>query len=173
MFKVHEVSPFQSVHDWVHESHNVPRQQHFDEVVANIYSRQQNQCIGSHTDQNPLLGAESDILSLSMGAAGVFFWHPHPGSELLRGWNKKQADRHATERDEGKWGVSRCSQEICFWLHAHFSTIFITVACLTVRLQNSRRCSVSTRPAKKPERFSIRQGTCGTLTIECRWRTGQ
>ena len=56
VFKVHEVSPFQSVHDWVHESHNVPRQQHFDEVVANIYSRQQNQCIGPHADQSELLG---------------------------------------------------------------------------------------------------------------------
>ena len=73
LLKVHDVLPFQSVHDWVHESHNVPRQQHFDEVVASIYSRQQNQCIGAHTDQNPLLGETSDILSLSMGAAGVFF----------------------------------------------------------------------------------------------------
>ena len=56
MLKVREVLPFQSVHDWVHESHNVPRQQHFDEVVANIYDRQKNQCIEAHTDQHDLLG---------------------------------------------------------------------------------------------------------------------
>ena len=103
MFKVHEISPFKSVCAWVHDSHNVPRQQHFDEVVANIYSRQQNQCIGAHTDQSELLGKTSDILSLSMGAAGVFFWQPSPDGPLRR-WNKKEADRHATERGDGLWG---------------------------------------------------------------------
>ena len=73
MFKVHEAPPFQSVHDWVHESHNVPRQQHFDEVVANIYSRPADQYISAHTDQSHLLGETSDILSLTLGSAGVFF----------------------------------------------------------------------------------------------------
>ena len=38
-----------------------------------------------------------------MGAAGVFFWQPHPDG-VLKGWNRKQEARHATERGEGKWG---------------------------------------------------------------------
>ena len=103
MFKTDKVAPFKAVCDWLHDEHKVPRQEHFDEIVANIYSRPANQCIGAHTDQNPLLGETSDILSLSMGAAGVFFWHPSLTGQL-RGWNAKEAARHATERAAGLWG---------------------------------------------------------------------
>lgn len=103
MFNTDKVTPFKDVCDWLHDFHNVPRQEYFDEIVANVYSRQTNQYIGSHSDQNELLGATSNILSLSMGAAGVFFWHPSPSGEL-RGWLAKEAPRHQTERDAGLWG---------------------------------------------------------------------
>ena len=103
VFKTERVAPFKPVCDWLHDEHKVPRQEHFNEIVANIYSRPKNQSIGAHTDQNPLLGETSDILSLSMGAAGVFFWHPSLTGQL-RGWNAKEAARHATERAEGLWG---------------------------------------------------------------------
>ena len=103
VFKTVQVAPFKAVCDWLHDEHKVPRQEHFNEIVANIYSRPKNQSIGAHTDQNPLLGETSDILSLSMGAAGVFFWHPSLTGQL-RGWNKKEYDRHATEMAEGLWG---------------------------------------------------------------------
>ena len=63
VFKVPEVEPFQSVCDWVHDDHFVPRQQHFDEVVANIDDRQENQCIEAHTDQNDLLGDTNERCS--------------------------------------------------------------------------------------------------------------
>ena len=48
----------------------------FDEIVANIYSREKKQCAGAHTDQSRLLGETSDIVSVSLGAAGVFYWRP-------------------------------------------------------------------------------------------------
>ena len=51
----------------------VLRQDHFDEVVPNIYSPPADQYISAHTDQSHLLGATSDILSLTLGSAGVFF----------------------------------------------------------------------------------------------------
>ena len=51
----------------------VLRQDHFDEVVPNIYSRPADQYISAHTDQSHLLGETSDILSLTLGSAGVFF----------------------------------------------------------------------------------------------------
>ena len=73
VWKTDRAAPFKLVGDWVHAAHKVPRQEHFDEVVANVYSRQLDQYIGAHTDQNPLLGETSDILSLTLGSAGVFF----------------------------------------------------------------------------------------------------
>ena len=97
------VAPFQNVCDWLHDAHRVDRQDHFDTLVANIYSRAANQCIGAHTDQTELLGATSDIVSLSMGAAGLFYWRPSP-TGVLRGWNKKESHRHETERADGLWG---------------------------------------------------------------------
>ena len=103
VFKTVQVAPFKAVCDWLHDEHKVPRQEHFNEIVANIYSRPKNQSIGAHTDQNPLLGETSDILSLSMGAAGVFFWHPSQTGQL-RGWGKKELDRHAREREQGFHG---------------------------------------------------------------------
>ena len=103
VFKTERVAPFQNVCDWLHDAHRVDRQDHFDEVVANIYSRAANQCIGAHTDQTELLGETSDIVSLSMGAAGLFYWRPSPNGPL-RGWNRRESDRHETERAEGLWG---------------------------------------------------------------------
>ena len=50
----------------------VLRQDHFDEVVPNIYSPPADQYISAHTDQSHLLGETSDILSLTLGSAGVF-----------------------------------------------------------------------------------------------------
>ena len=51
----------------------VLRQDHFGEVVPNIYRRPADQYISAHTDQSHLLGETSDILSFTLGSAGVFF----------------------------------------------------------------------------------------------------
>ena len=56
LFKVSEWRHFQDVCDWLHQRHRVDWQDHFDEVVANIYSRAENECAGFHTDQSELLG---------------------------------------------------------------------------------------------------------------------
>ena len=130
VFKTERVAPFQNVCDWLHDAHRVDRQDHFDAVVANIYSRAANQCIGAHTDQTELLGETSDIVSLSMGAAGVFFWHPNPHGQL-RGAQSGWKRRHTDMKPKGTLvygGVSRCSQEICFYVLAHFRYISCTGA---------------------------------------------
>ena len=91
LFKTFEVKPFSDVCDWLHKTHKVDRQEYFDEIVANIYDRGLNQCAGFHTDQNPLLGETSNILSVSMGAPGVFYWRPNPDGKLRgagEGWTK-------------------------------------------------------------------------------------
>ena len=76
VFKTDKVAPFKAVCDWLHDAHRVVRKDHFDALVANIYSRAANQCAGVHTDQSELLGETSNIMSVSMGAAGVFDWRP-------------------------------------------------------------------------------------------------
>ena len=55
VFRTEHIEPFKHVCDWVHTAHKVPRQEHFDECVANIYSRQSDQCTHAHTDHNQLL----------------------------------------------------------------------------------------------------------------------
>mgnify|MGYP003322924966 CR=1 FL=1 len=104
-YKVSDAQPFSEVCDWVHERHNVDRLNYFDEIVANVYSRAANQCAGVHTDQSELLGETSNIMSVSMGAAGVFYWRPSADGPL-RGWNAKEAARHETERQVGLWGCT-------------------------------------------------------------------
>ena len=73
VFKAENLEHFKYVCEWVHTTYKVPRQDHFDEVVPNIYSRPADQYISAHTDQSHLLGETSDILSLTLGSAGVFF----------------------------------------------------------------------------------------------------
>ncbi|MDA8583631.1 hypothetical protein N9L68_05340 [bacterium] len=105
MFKTDEVAPSTQVCAWIHGDHRVPRQQWFDECVANIYSRASDQCTGAHTDQNPLVGGTSDIVSLTLGSAAVFFWQPNPNG-VLRHWAKKEAEIHARETEVGLWGCT-------------------------------------------------------------------
>ena len=106
LYKTKEIKPFADVCDWVNKIHKVDRKEYFDEIVANLYSRSENQYAGYHTDQSDLLGATSDILSLSMGAAGVFFWRPSPDGPLRsngEGW-AKEVYRHDAEKKAGLWG---------------------------------------------------------------------
>ena len=105
LFNCRDVQPFEGVCTWLHDALNVPREEQFDEVVANVYSREKDQYIGPHTDQNALLGETNEIISMSMGAAGVFYWQPHPEGRL-KGWYSKQEGRHAQERSDGKWGCT-------------------------------------------------------------------
>ena len=56
LFNCRDVQPFEGVCTWLHDALNVPREEQFDEVVANVYSREKDQYIGPHTDQNALLG---------------------------------------------------------------------------------------------------------------------
>jgi len=108
LWKTKDVKPFSAVSDWLHDEIKVERWLHFDEIVANIYDRGLNQCAGFHTDQNPLLGETSNILSVSMGAPGVFYWRPNPDGKLRgagEGWKKEQR-RHEAEQTAGLWGCT-------------------------------------------------------------------
>ena len=84
LWKVSDWKHFQDACDWLHNEHNVDWPDRFNEIVANVYSRPQNQCVAEHTDQSELLGATSNIVSVSLGAAGVFYWRPSPNGTLRR-----------------------------------------------------------------------------------------
>ena len=84
VWRVSDWKPFQDACDWLHNEHHVDWPDRFNEIVANVYSRPQNQCVAEHTDQSELLGATSNIVSVSLGAAGVFYWRPSPNGTLRR-----------------------------------------------------------------------------------------
>ena len=67
----------------------------FNEVVANEYSHEADESIPFHTDKNELLADSTEILSLSMGAPGVFCYEPntalHTESPMYKkGWNSRK-----------------------------------------------------------------------------------
>ena len=107
VWKVSEYQPFRAASDWLHQEHNVALPDRFDEIVANIYSREKKQCAGAHTDQSRLLGETSDIVSVSLGAAGVFYWRPSQNGKLwgANSGYSKPVYRRAAEQQAGLWGA--------------------------------------------------------------------
>ena len=172
VFKTDKVAPFKAVCEWLHDVHKVPRQEHFNEIVANIYSRPKNQSIGAHTDQNPLLGETSDILSLSMGAAGVFFWHPSQTGQL-RGWGKKELDRHAREREQGFHGCVPLLPGDLFLATGTFQKHLVHGALSYRDAANVYGVLSKWAPARMPEEFWSRRRTKNTLTTLFFRRTGR
>ena len=45
VWKVSEWEPFRAASDWLHQEHNVASPARFDEIVANIYSREKNSAL--------------------------------------------------------------------------------------------------------------------------------
>ena len=64
--------------------------------MANIYSRELNEYTLWHSDANPLLGADTEVVSLSLGAPGVYCFSPNTKSEhpltkdLGKTWTKQR-----------------------------------------------------------------------------------
>ena len=48
LFKIECTSPFKQATEWLHKSHKVPRQEHFNQCVANAYARQDDQSRQRH-----------------------------------------------------------------------------------------------------------------------------
>ena len=111
VWKVSEYKPFRAASDWLHQEHSIASPARFDEIVANIYSREKNECAGFHTDQSELLGETSNSVSVTLGAAGVFYWRPDPAG-LLRGRGESRHRGLPGNRVLVIGGVPPCSQEI-------------------------------------------------------------
>jgi hypothetical protein len=76
LFRLKDVPPLQTATSWLKEKCKAPPAQMFNEIVANVYSRNRNEAISWHTDKNCLLRKTTDIVSLSMGAPGIFCYQP-------------------------------------------------------------------------------------------------
>ena len=102
-FNIDRTVPFAEATEWAHSFHKVPRQWYFDQCVANVYDRNEDQYIPFHTDQNPLLGKTSDIVSLTMGAATAFCYGPRDDGSL-RQTGRLKLDRDQYARVNGLMG---------------------------------------------------------------------
>ena len=123
VLKTEGTAPLSWTSQWAHNILELPRPMHFDECVANVYDRQTDQHIPAHTDQSHLLGPTPVILSLTLGAAGVYFWKPNSRGKLQqRGRTSRVRDDLASE--QGLFGCApvlpgdlhlcngRCQQEL-------------------------------------------------------------
>jgi alkylated DNA repair dioxygenase AlkB len=76
LFHLKDVPPLETATSWLKDKCKAPPEQMFNEIVANDYSRNRNDAISWHTDKNCLLRKATDIVSLSMGAPGIFCYQP-------------------------------------------------------------------------------------------------
>ena len=90
---------------WVLALGHGSRVTEFNQVVANLYELDADDAIPSHTDKNNLLEDSTEILSLSMGAPGVFCYEPdikqHMASPFYElGWNMSRKKSQDAKRQK-------------------------------------------------------------------------
>ena len=78
---------------------NARSEHHFQQIIGNHYDRASNQSIHWHSDKSTLLSDNTDIVSVSLGCAGVFCYMPnekaqhsdfHQSLKLGRQWHKRR-----------------------------------------------------------------------------------
>ena len=79
---------------WLHCLYVPERQEHFNQVVANVYARQLDQNIRWHSDRNPLLAEDTDICYITLGPAKLLCFAPHDDCPF------RQAGRLLEDRKE-------------------------------------------------------------------------
>ena len=61
LFNIERTTPFKEATEWLHECHKVPRQEHFNQCVANVYDRQADQAIPRHSDKMTCWGRQGTL----------------------------------------------------------------------------------------------------------------
>ena len=75
LYRVADVPALKSFEDWVN-GHDVSHNYRVNEVLGNIYSREDDEHINWHDDTDELYQTSTDVLSLSVGSPGVFCFQP-------------------------------------------------------------------------------------------------
>ena len=82
--------------EWVNDKLGLERSLQFNELVTNQYETANQEYTPWHSDKNPLLGDEGLIVSLTLGAPGVFCFAPFYGVDSARKWFYK-TEEHRKE----------------------------------------------------------------------------
>jgi alkylated DNA repair dioxygenase AlkB len=61
---------------------NAESEHHFHQIVGNRYDKPTNQAIPWHSDKSALLSSNTDIVSVSLGCAGVFCYMPNEKAQF-------------------------------------------------------------------------------------------
>ena len=69
--KVSELPTVNNLAQWLHSLYVPDRQDHFNQVVANAYALQPEQCMPWHRDRSPLLDGGTVMCYLTLGAANL------------------------------------------------------------------------------------------------------
>ena len=110
VYPVAQVPALKSFNDWVNR-HNVSPMYYMNEVLANLYSREEDENIDWHNDMDKLYQTSTDVVSLSVGSPGVFCFEPRKNDEDGRlyemtgpkSWGKD--DRRQQTIDKGLRGL--------------------------------------------------------------------
>ena len=78
---------------------NAKSEHHFQQIIGNHYDRASNQSIHWHSDKSALLSDKTDIVSVSLGCAGVFCYMPNEKAQF--------SDVHQSLKLGGQWHKRR------------------------------------------------------------------
>ena len=78
-------------------------EQFFNQILVNVYSRQRDEYVPWHSDQAPLYADYTDIVSISVGAPGLYCYMPNKKSSapLTQELGKKWSDIRRQSTSEG------------------------------------------------------------------------
>ena len=77
IFKASEVPTNSNFVQSFYAKCNATSELHFHQIIGNRYARASNQSIHWHSDKSSLLSDNTDIVSVSLGSAGVFCYMPN------------------------------------------------------------------------------------------------
>ncbi len=77
IFKASEVPTVSNFAQRFYAKCNATSELHFHQIIGNRYDRASSQSIHWHSDKSSLLSGNTDIVSVSLGSAGVFCYMPN------------------------------------------------------------------------------------------------
>jgi len=72
LFKMRECPVIAQATEWLHQTHKSDDTHRFNRAQANVYERVKNEWIPWHSDRHGTLNDDTEVMSLSLGAPGVY-----------------------------------------------------------------------------------------------------
>ena len=91
VYRVNDIQVLGETTAWLHKGRDAEDATLFNQIVANIYSRELGEYTPWHSDENSLLSEDTEIVSLSLGAPGIYCFCPNPlTKDLGATWPKQR-----------------------------------------------------------------------------------